>query len=1148
MEVPFVQELLDNSKAIGIFIYGDGGKILYANKAAANIFGYDKAEQFIGKNFLDHIEDEQIDDIKSAIARRLKGETFPAEYVSVTLKTADGNYKSTESFAYTITYEGKYAGLVLVVDRTEKVALSRLYRSLSEINQLILRISSEDELVKKVCDVLVDRTNYLACGVGAVDESHLNVEIFYVRSKIDGIKSILDSLKISVDVSNPCGRGAVSEAYRTKTVSYRADVFSDPNLKCWYKYYKQFGIRSICAIPVLKKGLVEYMFFIVDRFKNSFSDLNLALLEELKSDVSFALENIELNRNARILKKAIDESHDWTLITDDKGIIQFANKTVSKLSGFEIDEIIGNKPSIFKSNYQDKEFYKGLWETIKRGDVFDGVIVNKAKDGSLIYLDKSIIPISEKGRITNFVDLSKDITDGVKKNKQLEFQSRIYNTLFHVSDLSIKSANEEEFLKGLTSVFVEYMGMDAAFLTKLFNKRLKVYSKFSKNDKFLAFIDFSTSKFAELIEKRVHEFFPLQKSIKYGRVYFMNNVERFITNKIGDSKLRKSFLEEVKAVGIGSCASLPIIKGGKPIGAIVVLSRSENVYEKTTYSLFNMVMNQIKFSLDRFERDKFSKMAMSALDTGFEFIVITDDKFNIVYANEKALEISGYKKEELIGKHHSVFSAGEHDREFSRNFYAQLEKGDIFSNVMKYKAKNGEIKDFFVTILPFEMDGRITNYIAYGKQITDKASLENRLNKLLYYDSITNLINMTSFRKALDKLLKGFFGLGAVVVINPLGFKRVNEAYSFSFGNKVLKEIAERIEGEVKKYDVVAKLESDRFGVIIKNLKNELDALIVVDRILKRLSEPYLIDGKVVSLSFNAGLSLIPRDGDKAEELLHKSMVALSDAGSKEGKRIGFFSKELEEKAIMRLSLKHDLERALGNNEFVLFYQPYVDREGKLAGAESLLRWIKDGNIISPSKFIDYLEQLEFVVDVERGSIKAVFDFFKKIKSEGAKCVPISINLSKRSLKSMGLYEEVKRMLEIYDIDSECVKIEIVERAFLEDFEKVNRLINKMKNIGVLFYLDDFGTGYSSLSYLSNIPIDVVKIDISFTRRILTDRKAQSVVSSIIYLAKNLGIKTIAEGVENIDQFELLKSMGCDYFQGYMFYKPMPEEEFLKLL
>ena len=1083
MERSFIQELLDNSNAIGIFIYGEGGRILYANRAAANIFGYDKAEEFIGKNFLDHIEDEQIDAIKSAIARRLKGETFPAEYVSVTLKTKNGNYKFTESFAYTITYEGKYAGLVLVVDRTEKVALSRLYRSLSEINQLILRINSEDELVRRVCDILVDKTNYLACGVGIVNEADLNVGIFYARSKVDEIRSILDSLEISVDINKPCGRGAVSEAYRTKAVSYRADVFEDPNLKCWYKYYEQFGIKSICAIPVLKKGLVKYIFFVVDRFKNSFSDLNFALLKELKSDVSFALENIELNRNAMILKKAIDESHDWTLITDSSGTIQFANKTVEKLSGFEIDEIISSKPSIFKSNYHNKEFYRRLWDTIKKGEIFDGVVVNRAKDGSLIYLDKSIIPISENGKITNFVDLSKDITDNVKKNKQLEFQSRIYNTLFHVSDLSIKSVNEEEFLKGLTSIFVKYMGMEAAFLTKLFDKRLKVYSKFSKNEKFLDFIDFSTSKFEELITKGVHKFFPLQRSIEYSRIYFMNDVDDFIRSKIRDDKLRGEFLRKIKITGIGSCASLPVIKGNKPIGAIVVLSKSKNMYEKTTYSLFNMVVNQIKFSLDRFERDKFSKMAMSALDTGFEFIVITDDKFNIVYANDKALEISGYKKGELMGKHHSVFSAGEHDKEFSKNFYKQLEKGNVFSNVMKYRTKNGEIKDFFVTILPFEMDGRMTNYIAYGKQITDKTSLENRLNRLLYYDSVTNLINMTSFKKALDKLLKGFLGLGAVVVINPIGFKRVNEAYSFSFGNDVLKEIAKRIESEVKSYDVVAKLESDRFGVIIKNLKNELDALIVVDRILKKLSEPYLIDGKVVSLSFNAGLSLIPRDGNKAEELLHKSMVALSDAGSVEGKRIGFFSKELEEKAVMRLSLKHDLEKALENDEFVLFYQTYIDHEGRLVGAESLLRWNKNGNIISPGKFIDYLEQLEFVVDVERRSIKAVFDFLKSVGSMGVNCVPVSINLSKRSLMSMDLYEEVKRMLEIYGIDSKCIKVEIVERAFLENFDEVNRLINKLKDIGVLFYLDDFGTGYSSLSYLSNIPIDMVKIDISFIRK-----------------------------------------------------------------
>ena len=1146
-----VLKAFEYSNAIGVFIYGDGGKIVYSNRKFAEILGFSSPEKLIGKVFFQFVADNQVEGIKRAAKKRLKGEVFPAEYINVEVKTSSDEYRYIESFVYTVFIKGKPHGIVFIIDRTKENALEKLYRSLSEINQLIVRAENEEQLLKRACDILSDISGYYAVGVGKVDEDKKEVITLYARSQRRDITELLSNLKLGLEEEGECSRSATSEAYHSGAVSYRSNVFEDPNLKCWYDYYEMFGIKSVCAIPITKKGKVEYVFVLADRYTNSFNSDSIALLEELKGDISFALDNIELTKNSRMLKKAIEESHDWALITDERGRIIYANKAVEKISGYSLSELLGKTPSIFKSNYQDESLYKELWSTIKSGNIYKGIFLNLAKDGSVFYLEKTVIPIVENGKITRFVDLSKDITDNVRKRVQLEFQSQIYNTLFHVSNLSISSKSEDEFLKNITRVFVDYMGIEASFVGLLKNKLIKVYSKSAKNKELLGFIDFAESEFEELLENGLARFFPLQKSLKYGKVFIINDIARFIVEKLKGKMSVEDMLERVRELNINSCAALPIIKGDKPIGALVILSEISELFDKKIYDLLNTVAGQIKFSLERFESEKFTQMALAAMDRGFEFIVITDSEFNIVYVNDKTLEISGYTREELIGKHHSIFSAGGYDKKFVRDFYAKLKSGEVFSNIMKYKAKDGTIKDFFVNILPFKVNGKITNYISYGKEITDKEHLEEQVNKLLYYDSITELPNISSFTKELNEYLKYFDldkDIGALCIVNPINFKSVNEAFGFSEGNEVLKEIGFRIKRCLNESDFVARLESDRFGFILKNLDNELDVLLVVDRVLKELGEPYKVDNKKISLNFVIGLVLIPRDGNKTDELLHKSRVALSDARGKDDRKIGFFNKELESKASNRLSLRLELEDALRQEQFILHYQPYVDAKGEVVGAESLLRWVKDNTIVPTGEFIEQLEQMDVVVGVERRTLETVFKIFKRIGSKNLTPIPISINISQRSLKSVNLYAEIRRLSNLYNIEPKNVRIEIVERIFLENAEKVAKFMVSLKELGVYFYLDDFGTGYSSLSHLSNMPIDVLKIDISFTRKLVKDRKVRNIVDSIIYLANKLGVKTVAEGVETQEQFKILTDMGCDYFQGYYFYKPMPEEKFLKLL
>lgn len=418
------------------------------------------------------------------------------------------------------------------------------------------------------------------------------------------------------------------------------------------------------------------------------------------------------------------------------------------------------------------------------------------------------------------------------------------------------------------------------------------------------------------------------------------------------------------------------------------------------------------------------------------------------------------------------------------------------------------------------------------------------------YDSLTGLINAKGFLNALEKFLiraKANHQLGAVVVINPISFKSINEAFGIEVGNRMFKLIAERIKNILFKYDILAKLESDRFGIILKDLKHEEDILFAVSKILSELTKPYKIDSNEIYLSFNIGLALYPRDATDANGLLHKAEVALADAKNKGENAIGFFKQNFANKAAKMIKLRSDLELAIKNSEFIDYYQPYVDSNKHIIGAEALIRWKRGKKIIPPMEFIPYLEHSNKIIDVEDSFLEKVLKFINKLKSDKVEPVPISVNLSTKSLSQRDLTQKVLSKMDFYNIYPLYLKLEIIERAFMENPDHLRNLVQTFKDKGISFSVDDFGTGYSSLSYLATLPVDYVKIDISFVRNIAS-KATESVVKSIIFLTKELRIKTIAEGVETDEQFEILKNMGCDYFQGYKFYKPMPQKEFESLL
>ncbi|AEA33462.1 EAL domain-containing protein [Hippea maritima] len=1009
--------------------------------------------------------------------------------------------------------------------------------ALSQINELILTENDELELFRKLANLIVDKIGYTECIVGKVDEETKLIDKLFIRAKLKEAEKLTKKHLIGVDPEKPYGRGSASKAYQSKKVILIPEVKTNPNMAYWNEFYINFNIHSACSIPIIKNERVEYIIILLDTTPYAFDENHMELLERLQLNLSFALEKIQNQKDMALFNEALEKTHEWAIITNRDGVILKANKAVSDISGYSRNELLGKKPNIFKSGYHDKKFYENLWNTILSGKTFSAKFTNKTKNGSIFYLDSLITPILHNGEVYRFVDLSRNITKEVIYSERLKFQSSLYNILFHLTNISTQIKSKREYLKKLTKLFVKFAQINISFMIKVHNNKIIITNTTAKNRKYKDM----TKKLQVIINNNPLLAIPALKTLKNGRVYIQNNAM--------DEKL-KPISEIATIYGIGSCCSIPIKEKGKTEAALVLVSTQKNIFDKKLFELVNTVAKQIEVTLGKIDKERFLNIVLTAINIGFEFVFIVDKNLKFVYINDSLKKVSGYSNKDVINKSLIDFLVKDEDKDSIKNLITKLKTGESISKAITYRKKDGKLESFLATITPHKENDSVEYFIGVGKQITPENDLLNELNKLLHYDSLTGLLNSKAFVESIEKFLiraKKEELIGAIAVINPLSFKNINEAFGFETGNQILTQVAQRLKSATFNYDIVAKLESDRFGIILKDLKKEEDSLIALERILKELAKPYRINNSNIILSFNIGLSLYPKDGTSTKELLNKAQIALADARSRGEDRIGFFRKNFETKATKLIKLKAELESALHNNEFKPYYQPCVDRNGLIMGAEALIRWIKNDKIIPPSEFISQLEQSELIIKVEDKFIESVVSFISQTKKEGIPPYPIAINLSIKSLNSKDLFERVILKIKQNKIDTRYLKFEIVERAFLEKFEHLNKLILRFREKGISFSVDDFGTGYSSLSYLAKLPVDFLKIDMSFIRA-LSDEKTRNIVRSIIFLAKELNIQTIAEGVETKEQFDILKEMGCSCFQGYLFYRPMPESDFKSLL
>ncbi|KEA64721.1 diguanylate cyclase [Marinobacterium lacunae] len=525
-----------------------------------------------------------------------------------------------------------------------------------------------------------------------------------------------------------------------------------------------------------------------------------------------------------------------------------------------------------------------------------------------------------------------------------------------------------------------------------------------------------------------------------------------------------------------------------------------------------------------------------------EGIIVTDADRKIVELNDSFARIAGYQKHELVGRRPDMLKSGRQDDVFYREFWKELRGQGRWRGEVVNRRPDGTLYPARLSVSSIvDRNGRISGYFAIYQDISAEKRAEQALRELAYYDTLTGLYNRASFKQKVAEALQQLdrfqepFGL---LFIDLDRFKEVNDSSGHELGDKLLVQVACRLESQLRKVDVACRLGGDEFTVLVSHASDDSQLATIAEKLIEALAKPYRVEGQELVIGCSIGIVVAPRDGEDRDQLMRNADAAMYYAKESGRGRYAFFDTRIDERNRRLVRIKQGLRQAEANGELSLVYQPEVDpNTGEVRMYEALMRWNSaELGSVSPAEFIAVAEETDMIVDLTRWLIGEVA---RDSHQEPLKHSKISINLSPRQFRSDSWQDRVRDAIQDGALDPTRLCIEVTESALVEDFALANEQLREIKQLGIEVAIDDFGTGYSSLAYLKRLPIDYLKIDRSFVADIHLDPDDRTIVETVIVMAHALGLKVVAEGAETEQQVAFLREQGCDLIQGYFYARPL---------
>ncbi|HZW26539.1 MAG TPA: EAL domain-containing protein [Gallionella sp.] len=794
-------------------------------------------------------------------------------------------------------------------------------------------------------------------------------------------------------------------------------------------------------------------------------------------------------------KIVLDTAQEGFWVTDAQGNLIEANEAYAKISGYSVDELLAMHISQLEAQEVGEQVRAHIEKVMAQGhDLFE--TRHRHKDGHAVDIE---ISTTYQPELQQFFVFCRDITG--RKRAQLEMQ--------HSRDL----LNEAQHLGQLGSWELDLASGELRW-----------------SDEIYRIFELDPAKFEPSYENFLNVIHPDDRD-KVNQAYSRSLVDRQPYDVVHRLLLQDGRIKWVRE----HCTS-DFDEAGKPlrsVGAVQDITEQKRADE------------QLRIAAATFETH--------------EAIMITDANANILRVNHAFEETTGYRAEEVLGKNPRILSSGRQDKEFYAGMWKLLKENGNWTGEMWDRRKSGQVYPKWLTITAVKnAQGETTEYVAIFSDITARKQAEEEIRNLAFYDALTQLPNRRLLQDRLRLALPASArsqSYGALLFLDMDRFKVLNDTLGHDYGDLMLIEVAERIRHCVREADTVARLGGDEFVVLVEELGSEAEeasqrVAMIAEKIRTALAQPYQLRDSVHRSSPSIGVSLYRGSAEPVEVLLKQADMAMYQAKEAGRNAVRFFDPAMQLAVETRAMLEADLRNAIANGELRLHYQVQVDKDVRPLGVEALVRWQhpKRG-MVSPGQFIPIAEESSLILDIGSWVLETACRQLEAWRNyRVTRELSIAVNVSSAQFRQHDFVEQVSALLERHRIEPSRLKLELTESVVMNDVADVVAKMHALKARGVKLSMDDFGTGYSSLSYLKKLPLDQLKIDQSFVRDIASDSADAVMVRTIIDLAQNFGLDVIAEGVETEVQHMFLKVHGCAGYQGYLFSKPVPVEEFERSL
>ncbi|MEX8518429.1 MAG: EAL domain-containing protein [Leptothrix sp. (in: b-proteobacteria)] len=777
------------------------------------------------------------------------------------------------------------------------------------------------------------------------------------------------------------------------------------------------------------------------------------------------------------------ESREGMVVTDADAIVLQINQAFTDITGYTAEDAVGQNMNFLKSGQHDAAFYAAIRASVTRTGVWHGEIMNRHKDGTIHPHALSITAVCSD-------------------------TGKLTHYVGTLTDITARKLAEESLLtlsRAVEQSPVSIVITDPAGDIQYVNPKFEQITGY-----LMAEVIGNNPRILRSGEKSPIEYKEMWDTITSG-----NTWQGEFHNRRKDGSL---FWE---------------------------LASISPVFNDAGVLLHFVAIKEDITARKQFEEKL--QLAASVFSHSREGIMITATDGTIIDVNGAFTRITGYDRDEVLGRKPNLLSSGRQGHEFyARMWRGLIEKGHWYGEIWN-RRKSGEVYAEMLTISTVhDLDGSARQYVALFSDVTTAKEHERQLEHVAHYDALTSLPNRVLLADRLQQAMAQADRRGqqlAVAYLDLDGFKVINDSHGHEAGDQLLIAVASRMKQVFREGDTLARLGGDEFVAVLPDLVNVADSVPLLARLLSAAAQPVQVGNLLLQVSASVGVTFYPQADDvDADQLLRQADQAMYQAKLAGKNRYHLFDAE-QDRSLRghHESLEH-IRHALSERQFVLHYQPKVNmRSGKVIGAEALIRWQHpERGLLAPAVFLPVIEDHPLAVDIGEWVIDAALTQMERWQAAGLD-IPVSVNIGARQLQQSNFVERLQALLAAHPaIKPADLEMEVLETSALEDLARVSQVIAACRELGVMFALDDFGTGYSSLTYLKRLAVTQLKIDQSFVHNMLDDPDDLAILDGVLSLAVAFRRQVIAEGVETVEHGEMLLQLGCELAQGYGIARPMP--------